>query len=102
MKHLLADFDQISRTVEGRRFMFGLLRVGGLFESSYRDGNPTGTAYCEGKRSFALEVMALFSRTQHSRVLFIEMLKENFIILEESKNVQDEVVGPAQHYDDSP
>ncbi len=47
----LADLKIVAGTREGRRFLFRLIQASGLFDISFRGGQPDVTAFHEGQRA---------------------------------------------------
>lgn len=57
-KELDADLHTVLGTPAGRRFFWRVLTQAGLQSSSFVAGEPTATAYNEGRRSIALALLA--------------------------------------------
>lgn len=70
------DFRQLMQTARGRRFVWRLLGITGVFRSSYRSGNGgLDMAFLEGNRNVGLVLMAEIHSTCPE--LYAVMAKEN-------------------------
>lgn len=67
------DLRGVMATPEGRRFIWALLQDAGLFGSSFT-GEAFGTAFAEGKRANAVQLMR-FAQAE-SRDMYIRMVEE--------------------------
>lgn len=66
------DIRAVMNTVEGRRYNWRLLNEAGLFSSSYT-GEAISGAFSEGKRAFAVRLMAdLQAECPHLYLLMVE------------------------------
>lgn len=58
-KRRLADaYQRVFGSDDGRMVLTDLLRHGGLLETSHEPGDPCTTAFNEGRRSMACEILA--------------------------------------------
>jgi hypothetical protein len=56
-KQKQADLKFVLETAQGKRFLWGLLKKCGIFETSY-DSNPHTVYFKEGRRNLGLELIA--------------------------------------------
>ena len=54
-----SDFRTLFETLEGRRVLVYLSRIYGIFRPTFREGDPSGSAYAEGQRSVILHIYRL-------------------------------------------
>lgn len=74
------DMRAVMGSVEGRRFVWRLLNEAGLFSSSYT-GEAISGAFSEGKRAFAVGLMA--DLQLESRDAYVRMVAERLAALPE-------------------
>ncbi len=74
------DMRTVMGTTEGRRFVWRLLNEAGLFSSSYT-GEAISGAFSEGKRAFAVRLMA--DLQLESRDAYVRMVAERLAALPE-------------------
>lgn len=67
------DFKWLMSERAGRRIVWRMLVSAGIYRSTY-SGNPTDTAFNEGRRAFGLEII---SAAMANSDLFVAMMKEN-------------------------
>jgi hypothetical protein len=68
------DVRAVLSTIEGRRFLWRLLEAGGLWGPSYAE-TATATAYNEGRRSVAINLMLELQRVAPER--YLQALREH-------------------------
>ena len=56
-RRLAAAYHSVFGTSEGRIVLGDLLSLGGMLETSHTPGDPNHTAFLEGRRSLALEII---------------------------------------------
>ena len=71
-KQQLTDVGFIMSSVEGRRFLWRMLRAGRVFQSCFTGNNTS--FWNEGRRDLALEFLM---DTQRFPELYLQMVKEN-------------------------
>jgi hypothetical protein len=78
----LSDLKAVMQTPEGRRFVWRLITLGGVYRLSYQ-GNSDDTAFNEGRRSVGLVLMA--DTHDHMLGLYQTMEKEQLHELNERR-----------------
>lgn len=70
----VADLNALLKSPEARRFIWRILKMCGMYESSYT-GSGSDTFFREGKRQIGLNILAEVTTVDPNA--FLQMMKEN-------------------------